>query len=106
MTNVEKLEQATGIKVKFNAALTNEAFAYYTVTTVEGKYILDIKVNCLTRDISILFPDGSEKEMGDKALVKSQQTPDGPMTRISGDFIKMYTYPRLAGWMAAYYIEG
>lgn len=106
MSNIAKLEQATGIKVKFNATLTNEAFAYYTVTALEGKYILDVKVNSLTREIFILFPDGSEKETGDKAMVRVENTPDGPMTRVSGDFIKMYTYPRLAGWMAAYYVEG
>lgn len=102
---IKILEKVTGVAIKFNPELSNDVFAYYTATAIEGnKLILDVKVNKITRAISILFPDFTEVETEGQAKMRVENTPDGPLTRVSSDSVKSFLYPRLTRYMAQYYI--
>lgn len=106
MNQIEMLERITGIAIKFNAAISTDATAIYTATAIEGnKHILDLKVNKVTQAISIIFPDFTEVETQGRAVVRVEQTPDGPLTRISSDSIKTFLYPRISRYMASYYVS-
>ena len=103
---IKILEKVTGVAIKFNALISNDAFAYYTATAIDGnKHILDLKVNKVTMGMTIVFPDFTEVETEGRAMVKVENTPDGPLTRISSDSIKTFLYPRLTRYMAQYYIS-
>ena len=106
MNNILRIEDVMGIKLRFNAELSNDGvMSIYTVTTLAGKYLFDVKVDHNSQEISILYPDTTEVLTKGKAVMRTDVTMEGVTTRPSSDSVKVYIYPRAARFISDYYVN-
>jgi len=104
--NISRVEGVMGVKVNFNPELSQDGvMSIYTATTKTGKYLFDVKVDHSTQEISILYPDTTEVLTKGKVVMRTDVTMEGVTTRPSSVSVKSYIYPRMARFLADYYVN-
>ena len=104
--NMKQLEEATGIKIRYNAEVSASAYSIYTVTTTDSdKHLFDVLVD--SKDMmTVVYPDAlTQFETGHKAVIRTEVTENGVSRRVSSDGIRAYVYPRAARFLAHYYVK-
>lgn len=105
MNPIERIEAVMGMNIRYSAELSKDGvYSMYTITTEENKFLFDVKVDHDTKIISIIYPDTTEAITAGKAVMKSIITIEGATYRPSADSVKVFLYPRLAKFIADYYV--
>lgn len=99
-----QLEAMFGASIKFVPPLSTKTFSLYVVKASGNRYLFDVVVNNLTREIKVVFPDTTEVELDVKVQMKKvgelETLPPQPVYRPSSSSVKSIIYPRIIGLLA------
>jgi hypothetical protein len=105
MSKIGEVEKLMGFLVEYSAEISTASYSMYAVKTLKGKLIFDVKVSHETKKISLIMPDSSEVKTGGVAKMVSEISLEGVHTHVSGNSVRSYIFPRVARFMADYYIK-
>lgn len=106
MNPIERIEAVMGLSIKYNADLSKDGmYSIYSVATDNNKFLFDVRVDHDTKSIVIIYPDTTEAVTSGRAAMKTFLTESGVTYRPSADSVKVYLYPRLARFIADYYVS-